>query len=54
MPESSGQHTHILHQEYGYENGNGQRLDILSTGSRSCFHAAPCATVHGGQSVSRL
>lgn len=23
----------------------GQRFDILSTGSRSCFRAAPCATV---------
>lgn len=26
MPEPTGQHTHILHQETGYEKGNEQRL----------------------------
>ena len=26
MPGSAGQHTHILHQETGYEKGNGGRF----------------------------
>jgi hypothetical protein len=30
MPEPAGQHTHILQQEKGYENGNG--VNVLGRG----------------------